>query len=105
MAKLRVKKGDKVIVIAGKDKGFEGEILRCYPKLDKVVVQNVNMVKKTMKPTQKNPNGGINTKEAPIHVSNIALLCPECEKPTRVGYIIDEQGNKHRLCKKCKKTF
>lgn len=105
MAKLKIKKGDVVQVISGKDKGTEGEIIRSYPNDNRVVVQNVNMVKKHMRPTQQNPKGGISEKEAPINASNVMLVCPVCNKPTRVGYVIDENGKKLRVCKKCNKTF
>ena len=97
--KMNVKKGDTVKVIAGKDKGKEGEVLRSVPESGRVVVEKVNMIKKAMRPTQQNPQGGITTKEAPIHVSNVMLVCPNCKAATRVtrGYV--------RVCKKCGKDF
>ena len=100
MANLNVKKGDRVKVIAGKDKGKEGEILRALPKKGRVVVEKVNVVKKAMRPTQANPQGGLSHMEAPIHVSNVALICPKCNKPTRIG-VRRENGKKVRTCKKC----
>lgn len=105
MAKLHVKKGDTVRVLSGKDKGMEGEVIRSYPATNRVIVEKVNMIKKHMRPTQQNPNGSISEKEAPIDVSNVMLICPSCNKPTRVGRIKDEKGNFQRVCKKCKKTF
>ena len=83
--KMNIRKGDKVQVITGKDKGKQGVVLRGLPKEERVLVEGVNMVKKAMRPTQQNPQGGIVTKEAPIHVSNVMLVCPTCGKPTRVG--------------------
>ena len=103
MAGLHVKKGDRVKVIAGKDKGKEGEILRALPSKNRVVVEKVNIVKKAMRPTQQNPQGGISSVEAPINASNVMLVCPSCKAATRTGHRHDEAGKKHRVCKKCGK--
>ena len=105
MAKLHVKTGDRVKVIAGKDKGKEGEILRTYPKKNRVVVEKVNIIKKAMRPTQQNPQGGISSMEAAIHSSNVMLLCPSCKKATRIGHRVKEDGKKVRVCKKCGKDI
>ncbi len=105
MAKMNVKKGDRVKVLAGKDKGKEGVILRSIPQKERVVVEKVNMIKKAMRPTQQNPQGGIATMEAPIHVSNVMLVCPSCKQATRVGRRRDEEGKKIRVCKKCGKDI
>ena len=102
--KLQVKKGDTVVVLAGKDKGKQGEVKRAIPKDERVVVEKVNMVKKAMRPTQANPQGGISTLEAPLHVSNVMLVCPSCNKPTRVGHRMVD-GKKVRVCKKCGKDI
>lgn len=82
---MKIKKGDQVIVTTGRDKGKQGEVLRAMPKTNKVVVQGVNMVKRHTRPSQTNA-GGIISKEAPIDVSNVALIDPETGKPTRVGF-------------------
>ena len=74
--KMNVKKGDLVKIIAGKDKGKEGKILRSIPQTQRVVVEGANMMKKAMRPTKQNPQGGISTMEAPLHVSNVMLICP-----------------------------
>lgn len=96
---MHVKKGDKVRVISGKDRGKEGTILEAYPKNDRVLVEGINMVKKHAKPSQDNPQGGILTQEAAIHVSNVMPMDPKTGEPTRVGYkIID--GKKVRIAKK-----
>ncbi|NSL52581.1 50S ribosomal protein L24 [Calidifontibacillus erzurumensis] len=96
---MHVKKGDKVQVISGKDKGKQGVVLAAYPKKDRVLVEGVNIVKKHSKPTQMNPQGGIISKEAPIHVSNVMPIDPKTGKPTRVGYkVID--GKKVRIAKR-----
>lgn len=83
---MHVKKGDKVMVISGKDKGKTGIILAAFPKQDRVLVEGVNIVKKHSKPSQVNPQGGIISQEAPIHVSNVMPVDPKSGNPTRVGY-------------------
>lgn len=83
---MHVKKGDKVVVISGKDKGKQGVILEAYPKKNRVLVEGVNIVKKHAKPSQLNPQGGIISQEAAIHVSNVMPLDPKTGAPTRVGY-------------------
>jgi large subunit ribosomal protein L24 len=95
---MHVKKGDKVVVISGKDKGKQGTILEAYPKQNRVLVEGINIVKKHSKPSQLNPQGGIISKEAAIHVSNVMPLDPKSGKPTRVGYKI-ENGKKVRVAK------
>jgi large subunit ribosomal protein L24 len=96
---MHVKKGDKVMVISGKDKGKTGIVLAAYPKKDRVIVENVNIVKKHAKPSQDNPQGGIINMEAAIHVSNVMPIDPKTGEPTRVGYqVID--GKKVRIAKK-----
>lgn len=96
---MHVKKGDKVKVITGKDKGKEGIVLAAFPKKDRVIVEGVNIVKKHVKPNQLNTQGGIVSQEAPIHVSNVMLIDPKTGEPTRVGYKI-ENGKKVRVAKK-----
>jgi len=96
---MHVKKGDKVQVITGKDKGKQGVILAAFPKENRVIVEGVNIVKKHSKPSQLNPQGGIITKEAPVHVSNVLPLDPKTGEPTRVGYQVVD-GKKVRVAKK-----
>ncbi len=93
---MHVKKGDKVQVMTGKDKGKQGVVSAVYAKQDKVVVDGINVVKKHQKPTNAMPNGGIIEKEAPIHVSNVMHIDPKTKKPTRIGYKynMDKNGNK-----------
>lgn len=100
MAAMNIKKGDKVKVIAGKDRGAEGIVTASKPKAERVTVEKVNLVKKALRPSQSNPEGGIATIEAPIHVSNVMLVCPSCKQPTRVS-VKREDGKKIRVCKKC----
>ncbi|MBM7580779.1 50S ribosomal protein L24 [Jeotgalibacillus terrae] len=96
---MHVKKGDKVMVISGKDKGKTGTVLAANPKADRVIVEGVNIVKKHSKPSQMNPQGGISNMEAAIHVSNVMLIDPKTNEPTRVGYKV-EDGKKVRIAKK-----
>ncbi|EHR37102.1 50S ribosomal protein L24 [Facklamia languida] len=99
---MRIKTGDKVVVISGKDKGKEGTVLKSLPKENRVVVEGVNIAKKHRKPTQAQ-TGGIEEFPAPIHVSNVQLVDPETGKATRVGYRF-EDGKKVRYAKKSDKT-
>ena len=104
MAKMNIKKGDKVKVLAGKAKGEEGIVTAAHPAKERVTVEGINVVTKAMRPTQANPQGGISRVEAPIHVSNVMLICPSCKQPTRVN-IKREDGKKTRVCKKCGKDI
>ena len=99
MLKLKLKKGDKVIVIAGKDKDKTGEITKVLVKESKVLVSGINMVKRHTKPTQENA-GGIISKEMPIHISNVAFIDPKTSKATRLGIKMDKDGHKVRVAKK-----
>ncbi|WJI91345.1 50S ribosomal protein L24 [Weissella viridescens] len=99
-----VKTGDKVKVIAGKDKGKEGSVVKTITDQDRVVVEGVNMVKKHQKPNNQYPQGGIIEQEAPIHVSNVQLLDPSTNEPTKIGYKV-EDGKKVRFAKKSGKTL
>jgi large subunit ribosomal protein L24 len=98
---LGVKKEDTVLVIAGKEKGKRGRVLVVTPDKDRVLVERVNMVKKHMKPSKQYQQGGIIEKEAPLHVSNVMLVCTKCDRPTRVGNKVLGDGRKLRECKKC----
>ena len=101
---MYIKKGDKVEVLSGKDRGKQGVVLRAIPDKGKVVVEGVAIVKKAVKPTQANQQGGIVSQEAAIDASNVNLVCPECGKRTRVGHEKDGK-NKLRICKKCGHKF
>ena len=99
MLKLKLKKGDKVIVITGKDKGKTGEITKVFVKENKVLVSGINMAKRHTKPSQENA-GGIISKEMPIHISNVAFVDPKTSKATRLGIKVDKDGRKVRVAKK-----
>ncbi len=99
MAKLKIKKGDQVIAIAGKNKGTKGEVLKVFPDRSRVVVSGINVVKKHEKQSQAS-SGGIISKELPIHISNIAIVDPKSGNASRVGYKALENGEKVRIAKK-----
>ncbi len=101
---MNVKTGDKVKVLKGKDKGVIAEVIAAYPAEGKVKVQGVAIVKKHCRPTQTNPNGGIEEREAKIDVSNVMVVCPSCDLPTRVS-VDRSSGKKVRVCKKCGKAI
>ena len=96
----KIRKGDRVQVLAGRDRGRRGEVLVVMPKEDRALVQGVNMVKRHQKPRGLNQPGGIQEKEAPIHLSNLALLDPSSDKPTRIGFRTLEDGKKVRVAKR-----
>lgn len=104
MSSMSIRKGDTVRVIAGKDKGKEARVLKTLPQSRRVIVERVNMVKKAQRPTNKQPQGGILEIEAPLHVSNVMLICPGCSQPTRVARS-REDGVRIRSCKKCGKAI
>lgn len=101
---MRIKTGDKVIVIAGKDKGKTGTVTKTLPKNDKVIVEGLNIIKKHERPSQENPQGGIIETEAPIHVSNVQLIDPETNQRTRVGIEIKD-GKRVRVARKSGKQI
>lgn len=100
-AKFHVKKDDMVKIIAGKEKGKTGKVLRVFPAKGRVVVESLNVVKRHTRPTQLNPEGGIVEKEAPMSVSNVMLVCSSCNEAARTGVRVLEDGSKARYCKKC----
>ncbi len=101
---LNVKRGDRVRVITGKEKGKEGKVLRTFPEKQRVVVEGVTRIKKHTRPSTKHPQGGILEVEGTVHVSNVMLVCPSCSEPTRVGHV-REDGVRMRVCKKCGKQL
>lgn len=102
MIKLHVKKNDMVQVLAGKNKGKSGKVLQVIPDKQRAIVEKVNLVFEHVRPNpQKNIKGGIMQKEAPIHVSNLMVVCPSCNKPSRFGHNRLADGKKVRVCKKC----
>ena len=102
---MHVRKGDTVVVVAGKEKGKRGKVLRILTKKERVLVERVNMVKRHTKPSQKHPQGGIIEKEGSIELSNVRLFCPKCDGPRRTGVKVREDGKKQRICRKCGEVF
>lgn len=100
MFKLHVKKGDTVKILSGKDKGKQGKIIHAFPKKAQVIVEDVNKVKRHTKPSLKAPQGGIIAKEMPLNVSKVQLICPACNKPTRIAHK-SVDGKNLRICKHC----
>lgn len=105
MSKYHVKAGDTVLVISGKDKGKKGKVMAVDPKDGKVIVEHVNMVVRHAKPRRQTDQGGRLEKEAPIYGCKVMHVCPKCGKPTRIGRVILENGEKSRICKKCNETI
>jgi large subunit ribosomal protein L24 len=101
---MKIKKGDTVIVIAGKDKGRQGKVERVYRKENKVLIPEINLYKRHIKKNEKMPQGGVVSLPRPIPTAKVMLICPLCKKPTRVGYRI-EKNKKFRICKKCDSKF
>ena len=100
----RIKKNDTVLVIAGRDKGKKGKVLTVFPGKGRAVVEGVNFVKKHMRRTRDEQQGGIIQKESSIDLSNLALFCKGCNRPTKVGISVLSDGTKARYCKKCKEV-
>jgi len=106
----KIRKGDTVIVVRGKkaNKMQSGKVIRVIPEKNRVVIEGVNLVKKHLKEVPNVREGGIVEIEAPVHISNVMLVCPNCKKPTKVGFrIVEEKGvlRKYRFCKKCKENI
>jgi large subunit ribosomal protein L24 len=97
---MKLRKDDKVVALAGKDKGREGVVLKVIPATSSVIVEGLNIAKKHVKPGGKNPRGGIIELTRPMLAGKVALVCPNCKKPTRVGYQI-KNDHKERICRKC----
>ena len=97
----KIKKDDKIIVITGKEKGKIGSVLKVDYEKKRVIVEKVNIVKKHAKPSAQTAQGGIIEKEAPLHISNVMIVCNKCAEPARVGKRVLEDGSKVRVCKKC----
>ena len=98
---MKIRKGDTVQVLSGNDKGKTGEVLEVIPKADKIVVKGANTRKKHVKPRKQGEEGGIIPVECAIPSTKVNVVCPKCNKPTRIGYELDKEGNKVRVCKKC----
>lgn len=101
----KIRKNDEVLVTLGRDRGKKGKVLIAMHDKDRLIVEGINMIKRHMKPTAAVRQAGIVEKEAPIHVSDVKLICKKCNQPTRVGFRFLEGGNKVRVCKKCQEVI
>lgn len=97
----KIRKDDKVIVLAGKEKGKIGTVLKVDPEKERVIIEKINMVKKHAKASTQTAQGGIIEKEAPLNISDVMIVCNKCTEPTRIGKRVLEDGSKIRVCKKC----
>jgi large subunit ribosomal protein L24 len=102
---LSIKKNDTVLVVTGKEKGKKGRVISVNPAKSKILIERINIIKRHMKPSKKYSQGGIIEKEAPLHISNVMLVCSKCDKPTRIGNTVLSDGKKARICKKCKEVI
>ena len=102
---MKIRKNDTVLVIAGKDKGKKGKVRFAYPKKQRVLVEGINFIKKHSRARGRVRQAGIIDLEAPIHVSNLMLLCQKCNHPTRIGFTFLEDGRKVRICRSCKEVI
>lgn len=102
---VRIKKNDTVMVRTGRDRGKTGKVLRVFPKEHRAIVEGINFVKKHMRRTREEQQGGIIQKETPINLSNLAIFCKGCNRPTRVGVKMLSDGGKSRYCKKCNEVI
>lgn len=103
--KVHVKKGDSVQVIAGKDAGKKGKVLNVDPQKGRVIVEGINIVKRHMRPTRVNPQGGITEIEAPLDSSNVMIFCEKCKEPVRINKMFLADGKKVRICNQCGEQF
>lgn len=101
---MKIKKNDKVLVITGKNRGKTGKVTDVFPRRSAIIVDGINLQKRHVKPKKQGEKGQVIEVEAPVDVSNLKIICPACNKPTRVGYKV-EKGEKYRVCKKCDATI
>jgi len=100
-----VRKGDQVKVIAGNERGKEGEVLQVITQKNRILIRGINLTKRHQRPTARQREGGIIEREGSIHISNVLIICPECDQPTRVGFKQNDEGIKVRTCRKCGEEF
>jgi large subunit ribosomal protein L24 len=102
---MQIKKNDTVLVIAGKEKGKRGRVIAVYPKVNRVLIEKLNMIKRHTRPNQQLRQGGIMEKEAPIAAANVKLICAKCDKPTTTFRRVQGDGSRPRVCKECEATL
>jgi large subunit ribosomal protein L24 len=102
---MKIRKNDTVLVITGKDKGKKGKVRFAYPRDEKIIIEGINFIKRHMKARGQVKQAGIIEREAPLHISNVMLVCSRCNKPARVGHKLLEDGRKARICRVCKEVI
>lgn len=102
---FRIKKNDTVMIIKGKDRGKSGRVMQIFPKESKAIIEGKNLVKKHARRTRQEQQVGIIQIESPVHFSNLMPVCPKCNKPSRIGFSVQPDGNKVRICKRCKEVL
>lgn len=102
---IRIKKNDTIMIMKGRDRGKTGRVMKVLHREERAIIEGRNLVKKHSRKSQQNPQGGIIQIESPIQLSNLMPMCPKCNKPARVGFIIEKDGKKLRACKKCKEAI
>jgi large subunit ribosomal protein L24 len=105
LVKVKIRRGDTVVVLTGKERGKRGKVLRVMPEKSRVLVEHVNMIKRHQRPTQKLRQGGIIEREGPIHLSNVQILCTRCNQPSRTGVKVLDDGRKTRVCRRCHESI
>ena len=105
LVKVKIRRGDMVVVLTGRERGKRGKVLRVMPEKSRVLVEHVNMIKRHQKPTQKLRQGGIIEREGPIHLSNVQIVCTRCSQPSRTGVKVLEDGRKTRVCRRCHESI
>ena len=98
---VKIRRDDTMKVMVGKDRGKQGKVLRVFPERGRALVEGINLVKKHLKPTQDNPQGGVSSQERPVSVANLQRICLRCNRPVRVGFTVATDGAKQRVCKRC----
>ena len=101
----RIKKGDTVVVLSGKDRGKSGKVLAVWPQREQALVERLNVLKHFERRTQQNPAGGVIEREAPMALDKLTPLCPKCRKPSRVGWSLGADGSKQRICRRCQEPL
>ena len=98
---VKIRRDDTVKVMVGKDRGKQGKVLQVFPERGRALVEGINLVKKHLKRTQDNPQGGVSAQERPVSVANLRRICPRCNRPVRIGFTVAADGAKQRVCKRC----
>jgi len=101
----KIRRDDVVMVMVGKDRGKKGKVLRVFPREGRALIEGVHLMKKAVRPTRDNPQGGFITRERPVDLSNVRRMCPRCNRPVRVGFLVAKDGTKQRQCKRCQETL